>query len=134
MKHIVVSWILLGSISSAFALEGVIFHVSRKLRIEKDEPVAPKDYYIDLGAKQGIRIGDTFKAYREMLMVDDKTGDGNSLMRVELAEIKIMFIGEFDSIGRIERAVDKKDLPSLDYATILLGDRVVLKEELPTNE
>lgn len=134
MKTFLMWLLLVGVIPSSFALEGVIFHVSRKLRLEKEEPIAPKEFYIDLGEKQGVQIGDIFKVYREMVMVDDKTGDASSLMRVELGDLKVIFVGDYDAIGRIERVVDPKQLPNLDYSSILLGDRVVGKDKLPTPE
>lgn len=113
-------------------LEGNVVHVSRLLRMTNTEPIAAKDYYIDLGQKQGVKEGDTFNAYREFAMLDEVTGEASSLMKIPVGELKVFFVGEMASIAKLS-AVRGPDAPKLYYSSILMGDRVVAKQSLPTD-
>jgi hypothetical protein len=100
--------------------------------MSNQEPIAPKDYYIDLGLKQGVKEGDTFNTYREFAMLDEVTGEASSLMRIPVGELKVFYVGEMASIARLS-APRTADAPRLDHSSILMGDRVVAKQSLPTN-
>ncbi len=92
---------------------------------------APKDYYIDLGEQNGVKVGDIFTVSRVMSVLNESTGDSTNLLRIPLGEVKVFLVGEFSSIARLTAPVDPKELPVLNYPLVMLGDEVELKTILP---
>lgn len=111
-------------VSSVAAVEGSIVQVSRRLRMSAKDPIAPKDYYIDLGESVGVKIGDLFKIYRVIAVVNMASGYSPNLVRIPLGELKVILVGEHTSVGRLSARVVATELPSLDYPDFMLGDLV----------
>jgi len=116
---------------TAASVTGSIIQVSRKLRMTSAETSPPKDYYIDLGEQHGIKVGDILTVSRVMAVVNENTGDSHSVLHIPLAEVKVFLVGENASVARLAAPVDAKDLPVLNYPSVMLGDEVELKTSLP---
>jgi len=114
--------------------EGSIIQVSRKLRMSANEPNPPKDFYLDIGFRQGIRPGDTVEVSRVMAVLNGVTGDASSLLRVPLGEIKILLVGEFTSVGRAISLTDPNQIPTLEFPWMMIGDQVEPKGRVPSEE
>lgn len=96
-----------------------------------NEPASAKDFYVDLGERQGMKLGDILEVFRVKPVLNGVTGDASNFVKIHLGEIKIILLGEFSSIGRINAVTDPKELPVLDHAGFMLGDEVEPKSSLP---
>jgi hypothetical protein len=113
------------------ATEGTIVQVSRNLRMSAAETAPPKEFYIDLGLRDGIRSGDLLAVSRWVGVSDALTGEPR-LLKVELGELVVVRAGESTSVTRLSRTTDPKDLPVMEYRTFMVGDIVSSRRELPT--
>ena len=95
------------------------------------EPAAAKGYYVDLGERQGLKLGDILEVFRVQPVLNGVTGDASNFVRIHLGDLKIILLGEYSSIGRVQGLADPKDLPVLDHSTFMLGDIVEVKSSLP---
>lgn len=121
---------LLAALPANAALQGTVIFISRKLRLTSEEPVAAKDFYLNRGGKHGLKAGDAVEIYREMSVLNGITGNSVTLVRVKLGEMKVLVTGDFSAIARMETISDPRDLPSLEYPGVMLGDQFEAKEGL----
>ncbi len=130
------SW-LAGALALAFipapvSANGVIVHAARKLRLSYAEPVPPKDLYVNMGARHGVKVGDRLPVIRN-LSVRDSLNDGTiHLISVPMGYLTVITVGETASIGREEVNASPATLPSLQYASFQVGDEVLPKTSLPS--
>ena len=135
MKPFWSTWIVLlclGVATPGFALlEGTIIQITRPLAMTSLPPLPPKDFYIDIGQHDGVKVGDVLEVSRELTVVNGLSGLPDHVMKVVIGNLKIILAGDFNSIGRAEGGLNPQELPSLDPPTFMLGDLVHLKSSLP---
>lgn len=123
---------LLVAFPAQATVQGTVIFISRKLRLSSDEPISAKDFYLNRGDRHGLRTGDSVEIYREMSVLNGLTGNSVTLVRVKLGEMKVLATGDFSAVARMETMSDPRDLPSLDYPGVMLGDSFVSKGESAT--
>lgn len=127
--------VLIGISSHAYADQtaGNIIQVSRKLRMSHLEPLPPKEFYIDLGARDGVKAGDILEVFRMLPVVNSMSGGAWHLMKVTLGDIKVTLVGDSTSIGRIATEREPASLPSIEYQGFMVGDQVETRSQLPSH-
>ena len=121
-----------GTCHSAFATaSGTVIQVARRLRMSYSEPMPPKDYFIDLGERDGLKVGDTIEAFRYVPVPSRMASGDWHVMRVTLGELKVKQVGESTSVARFEKERELNSLPAMDYQSLMLGDQVIVKTGLP---
>jgi hypothetical protein len=110
---------------------GTIIQVARRLRMSYSEPLPPKDYFIDLGERDGIKVGDVIEAFRYVPVPNRMASGDWHVMRVSLGDLKVKQVGESTSVARFEKDREINALPAMDYQSLMLGDQVILKTGLP---
>ena len=123
--------LLLVTIGFADLSAASIVLVTRRLRMSVKEAVPAKDFFFDLGSKDGVRDGDVLAVFRELPVMDGFAGMPGQAMRVPLGEIRVMTAGERISVGRQHSARDAADLPAMLSSTFMMGDSVQIKSSLP---
>jgi hypothetical protein len=111
--------------------QGSILGVTRKLKMTANEPLPPKDYFIDLGARQGIKPGQVFDVYRTIPVVDSWSGQPKEFLRVALGQLEVSYVGDSSSVARLTEQTDIKDLPAMDNPWFMVGDGVESNTSLP---
>ncbi|MCB0416740.1 MAG: hypothetical protein KDD39_03760 [Bdellovibrionales bacterium] len=109
---------------------GEVVFVERRVPASvEDKPM--KEYYLNIGKFDDVVVGDVFHVFRDVPVVDVTLGEPLEFIPVKIGEIQITFAGESTSVGRLLGMVDPRSLPKLDYAVIMVGDRVKRKMGLP---
>lgn len=103
---------------------GSIIQVQRKIRMSESEPVPPKEYFIDLGSRDGVQVGDQMQVFRQLPVVNGQSGGPWHILRVKIGEMRVAFVGETSSLAREVEGRDLASLPPLEYQTFMLGDEV----------
>lgn len=96
------------------------------------EPTPPRDYYLDLGTRDGLKIGDVLEVSRQVLVGNAMWSGPSHLLRVGLGEVEILAVGETASIARLRAQRAASELPALDFKNFMVGDVVEIKSGLPT--
>lgn len=130
MKRFLLILSILIVTTQSFAATGTIIQVSRRMRMSSLEPLAPKDYFIDLGDRSGVKVGDILEVYRMVPVMNQLTGGAWHLMKVVLGEIKIYMVGESTAVGHLESDRELTSIPVRDYPNFMLGDVVEAKAPL----
>jgi len=124
-------FILILVVLSFDASAASIVQVSRRLRMSSKEPLPAKDFFFDLGVKDGLRDGDVVAVYRELPVMNGLAGMPEHLLRVPMGEIRVVTAGERVSVGRVHTAREAADLPAMESQSFMMGDVVQLKSGLP---
>lgn len=130
MKKLILTISVLLLTQSAFSATGTIIQVTRRLRMSSLEAPAPKDYFVDLGARNGVQVGDVLQVYRMVPVMNQLTGGAWHLMKAILGEVKIYMVGESTCVGHLESDRDLSSIPVHDYPNFMLGDQVEMKAPL----
>lgn len=116
------------NISALADNEGTIIQVNRRIKMTAAEALPPKDYFVDLGKRNGIHEGTLFQVYRRVDVVNGGTGEPAGPVQVLVGELKVISTGEYTSIARVEQQRAPSEIPSADSVNFLVGDEVRLKD------
>lgn len=121
-------------LSQPVLANGVIIHATRKLRLSYAEPLPPKDFYVNLGGRHGVRVGDLLTVQRNVSIRDSFSDGTVHVVAVPMGTMRVLSVGETASIGREETApASSLPTPALQYSGFLVGDEVFLpKTGLPS--
>ncbi len=117
--------------SKSLQAGGAIVQISHRLAMKSGE-VTPKDFFLDIGLKDGLREGDLVQVYRWVPVMDAYSGRPYHLLRVRLGELRLQRVGEAVSLARIHKVSDPNELPAMDSPSFMLGDQVAFKSDLPS--
>ena len=112
---------------------GSIIQITRALRMSNSEAMAPKDFYLDVGHRHGVKEGDILEVYRWLPVNNVFLGAPYHLVKVMLGEVRITIVEDSTSIARLHRYREAKELPAMESPSIMLGDQVKVnsKTSLP---
>ena len=98
------------------------------------EPIPPKDIFLDVGGRQGLHVGDMIPVHRSVMVLNRESGQPDGTVRVMMGELKLIAVGEANSVGRLQPGTVPEELPVMDSREIMLGDEVDIgtRTGLPT--
>ena len=103
---------------------GSIIQVQRKIRMTDADPLPPKEYFIDLGERDGLQSGESLEVYRQIPVINGQSGAPWHVLRVKIGALRVDYVGETSSLAREVEGRDLASLPPLEYQTFMLGDEV----------
>lgn len=106
------------------AIAGTIINVSHGFKMTESEPTPPRDFYIDLGTRDGVKAGDVLEVTRQLSITNAMWSGPGHLLRVVLGDVKVLTVGETASIARLQTQRTTAEVPVLDYQTFMVGDVV----------
>lgn len=103
---------------------GSIIQVQRKIKMTEADPLPPKEYFIDLGERDGLHAGESLEVYRQIPVINGQSGAPWHVLRVKIGDLRVDYVGETSSLAREQDGRDLASLPPLEYQTFMLGDEV----------
>ena len=92
------------------------------------EQTSYRDFYTNVGTRNGVSIGDILEVYRAIPMADpSSTGP---FVEVVLGEVKVLAISEKGSIVRVMGYRSREVLPQMEYSRFMVGDVVRTKNTI----
>jgi len=105
--------------------------------MSESEPLPEKDYYLSVGERDGLHLGDVVEVFRSYPVMDVASGVPARLIRISLGKLKISILGMSQSVARVDELRPPGLLPALVSPSPMLGDEVELvsraKSELQTH-
>ncbi|MBY0371580.1 hypothetical protein K2X33_12910 [bacterium] len=126
-----IAFLLACLVCPAFGAAGSILQSTRRLRMSSIEPLPVKDFYVDLGVRDGVRVGDVFTVRRPVSVTNGQSDANVHLVLVPMGELRVLAVGETVCITRPENTIDSSLLPAFQYAGFMVGDEVLTKSHLP---
>lgn len=113
------------NVSSVFAKNFMIYSLAQGIPMG-DGVVPKKNYYVNIGLQQGVKVGTELKVYRLMNLTNPYSTEKNVTFRVEVGELRIIHAEEENSIAELSKLKSESkiltEIPSLN-----IGDQVGVK-------
>lgn len=98
----------------------IIYNVYRGIYMGEGD-IPPKDYYINAGTKQGLRIGGLVDVYRRVATQDNHNQRLAGELAVPIASLKIIAVDGSVAVARLERAAPITQTLS-GLSSVMIGD------------
>lgn len=124
----ILSFVLLSQIlftQIAFAKDVTVFDVRRPLAMTNDE-VPAKDYYINAGSNDGLKVGVVLTIYRRQTLYDVYQAKSPGDLVVAVGELRVIHVQGDISVARLENLRKHDDAPNVDFDAIMVGDKADL--------
>jgi hypothetical protein len=105
------------------AKQYTIFDIRRNLPLKENETVY-RDYYVNLGADEGVKEGAILSVYRRVPVTDIYRNKTHADLVVPIGHMKVILAQKSMSVAREASLVDQAQIPVVQYEKIMLGDRV----------
>lgn len=124
-------WILgmvaaLAGQSSLRAAELKIVDVRRNIPLADDEPVY-KDFYINGGAKDGLKPNLVVTAIRKTSIRDASGTQNLGELNIPVAQIRVVYVADNISVAREYKLLSRDELPMIEQIGVMSGDVLDLK-------
>ena len=107
--------------ANAFAKNAVVFEIRRPISLDP-EKTAPKDFYINGGSEMGLKKNMLIVVNRRSTLYDAYKNSSPGDLHVPVGQLRIIHVQKGLSVARLEKMVNRKNLPQLDYDAIMVGD------------
>lgn len=112
--------------SSLRAAELKVVDVRRNIPLADDEPVY-KDFYINGGAKDGLKPNLVVTAIRKTSIRDASGTQNLGEMAIPVAQIRVVYVADNLAVAREYKVLSRDELPMLEQIGVMSGDVLDLK-------
>lgn len=102
---------------------GTIIQIAYKVPMS-NERSETRDFFVDLGSRHGVSIGDTLEISRQFSVLHSLSGQPWHFIRLVVGEATVIANSDFVSLARATKLVDPSRLPATNYHQFMLGDLV----------
>ena len=106
------------------AREFTIYNIYKELSLGNAGESPRKDYYVNMGSAQGIRVGSTLEVIRRVATYDLLSEKLYKDVAFPIAKIKVIHVESNAAIARLEQFFAEDKTPALSPRAIMVGDIV----------
>lgn len=106
----------------------MIYSVAMDLPMGVDNEVLKKNFYVNLGSKQGVRKGTLLDVFRIISVLDPYDNRKRVNHRVKIGELKVLHANDDAAITAFHKKEDK-DMPVLELDQFIVGDHVAVNTD-----
>lgn len=118
--------VLVALASPAHSAELKIVDVRRNIPLRDDEP-AYKDFYINGGAKDGLKPNLVVTAVRKTSIRDSSGVQTVGELNVPVAQLRVIYVQDNIAVAREHKSLSRDELPMLEQVGVMSGDLLDLK-------
>lgn len=125
LKKFILFWSIFSY--SVIARDYFIYSVEHDLPMGVEGEVLHKNYYINIGAKQGVRKGSILNVFRQVTENDPYESKRRYSYEIKVGELEIIHQDEDASIAITKQLSSKENYPILEIKRFMVGDEVKIK-------
>lgn len=110
--------------SMGFARDYIIYSIAQDIPMGIKNEAPKKNYFINMGANQGLRSGNLVDVFRIVSMNDPYESKKRYDYQFKVGELKIIHSEETSSIAVLNRMNVDDETPMLEIRGFMVGDRV----------
>ncbi len=112
----------------AKAKDFVVFSVMQDVPMGEENEVIKKNFYLNMGGDQGLKIGTVVNVFRNLSQQDPYNTKKRFTYSVKIAELEIIHSEDHISIANLREMTNKeKNFPLIDVGGVMIGDRIEVK-------
>lgn len=123
MKIFILLFTLLVS-QPIFARSYVIFNMAQDLPMGFENEVIRKNYYINLGAGQGVKKDSIVDVFRIISMQNPYDSKKRVNYKVKIGELKVLHTSDEASIAVVNKLEKQEETPIFELSQFMIGDHV----------
>ncbi len=108
----------------AQAREHQIYSVAEEVPMGYENEVQKKNYYVDIGEKQGVTRGTTLDVFRVVSKLNPYENEKRINHRVKIGELKVLHANDEAAIGSFKSMETGPDTPLFEIENFMIGDHV----------
>lgn len=109
---------------AGLASEYMVYSVFRGLNLGGTEEQPLKDFYINMGSKQGVQEGMTLQVFRKTATYDVTNEHFYRDVVFPIALVKVIHVEPQTAVARLDKMLPPDQTPSISPRTIMAGDLV----------
>jgi hypothetical protein len=113
----------------AFGRDRLIYSVGQDVPMGYENEVVRKNYYINIGANQGVKRGTVLDVFRVISKQNPYDAKKRVNYKVKIGELKVLHSDDNASIAIIEKQFLGLEDPILDVNGFMIGDTVSVNVE-----
>lgn len=125
--QVITIFVFLFTASMGFAREYIIFSIVQSVPMGNPNETIKKNYYLNMGQKQGIQPGTVLDVYRSISRSDPYETKKRYQYKVKIGELKVLHSEDESSIGSLVKVMNDKDQPLFEIENFMIGDNVSVK-------
>lgn len=110
--------------SMSFSKDYVIYSIAQEFPMGVPGEVLKKNFYVNMGANQGIKEGTTLDVFRMISVLDPYESKKRYNHKIKIAELSILHAEESSSIGVLKKTMDSPEDPMFEIGKLMIGDHV----------
>lgn len=128
-SNLQVLFIILFAVSATvgFARDYAIYSISQEIPTGEENDIIKKNYYLNIGAEQGIQKGSVLDVYRKVSRIDPYQSKKRFIYSVKIGEIKVIHSENINSIGMLKSLRNGENDPYFEIQSFMIGDQVSVK-------
>ncbi|MBI4924510.1 MAG: hypothetical protein HY843_01185 [Bdellovibrio sp.] len=112
----------------ALSEDFVVYNVQKALSFGNVDEVLEKDYFINMGHQNGLRVGSVLDVYRKISSYDVRTEKLYLNVTYHFARLKVIHVENQLAIARLEKFLPPEKTPIFSPPGVMAGD-IVKKAE-----
>ena len=114
----------LSALSSDDLGESTVYGTYAALPMGNPGEVNRRDFYINIGSKEGLKVGSKVEVMRKIPTHDLLTRKLQKDMIFPIATLKVIHVEQTAAIARLERVVPEDNSPAITPRAVMVGDYV----------
>lgn len=115
------------SSSISWAKDYVIYSISQEIPMGYKDEIIKKNFYMDMGANQGVKKGVLLDVYRVVSVLDPYENKKRFTHKIKIGEVKVLHTEESSSIGILNKLEAGEEAPVFEIGKMMIGDIVAVK-------
>lgn len=113
--------------SMAIAKDYVIYSIAQDIPMGNKDEIIRKNFYVDMGASQGVKKGSVLDVYRVVSVLDPYESKKRFNHRVKIGEVKVLHAEDSSAIGVLNKLEEAEETPVFEVGKMMIGDIVTVK-------
>ena len=113
--------------SFVFAENFQIYSISQEFPMGVKNEKIGKNFYVNIGKKQGVKSGDGLDVFRNISKLDPYGTKKRYNHSVKIGELKVIHVEENSSICVLGPIESGDNTPIFDIRNLMIGDKVLVK-------
>jgi hypothetical protein len=110
--------------SMSFSKDYVIYSIAQEFPMGVPGEVLKKNFYVNMGANQGIKEGTTLDVFRMISVLDPYESKKRYSHKIKIGELSVLHAEESSSIGVLKKTMDSTEDPLFEIGKLMIGDHV----------